>query len=143
VTASQDPEAPIWLFDGHCALCSWAIRFTLNHEREPRIRFVAITSQEGQYIALRHGIDPNDPGTFLFIEKGRALAKSDAALAVAGYLAGLPRLLRLTRLIPRPMRDRLYDWIARNRYRLFGRIDTCERPDPTQHHRFVLPERQA
>jgi predicted DCC family thiol-disulfide oxidoreductase YuxK len=76
-------------------------------------------------------------------KNGRVLAKSDAALAVAQHLAGFPRLLRFARLIPRPMRDRLYDWIARNRYRLFGRIDTCERPDPTRRHRFVLPEKQV
>lgn len=143
MTASQDSEAPIWLFDSHCALCSWAIRFTLTHEREPRIRFVAISSQEGQTIALRHGIDLDDPQTFLFIENGQALAKSDAALAVAGHLASFPFLLRFARLIPLPVRDKLYDCIARNRYKLFGRTDTCGRPDLNQRHRFILPERQA
>lgn len=140
MTEQRDTEAPIWLFDAHCVLCSRAVRYTLRHERKPRIRFVAIRSAEGRRIAQRHGVDPEDPQTFLFIEDGRALSKSDGVLALMGHLSGPARLLAPSKLIPRPIRNWLYDLVASNRYRLFGRLSTCEFPDPAQHHRFVLPE---
>jgi predicted DCC family thiol-disulfide oxidoreductase YuxK len=132
--------APVWLFDSACVLCSASVRYTLAHERAGRIRFVAIRSGEGRAIAARHGIDPDDPHTFLFIEDGRALARFDGVLALARHLSGPARLLGPARVLPRPSRDALYDLVARNRYRLFGRRSACERPDPRQRHRFVLPE---
>ena len=131
---------PVWLYDGVCVLCSGSVRYTLRHERDHAIRFVAIQSREGRALALAHGIDPDDPESFLFIENGRALAKSDGVLALLRHLDGPARLLLIGRALPRPVRDWLYDRVARNRYRLFGQKTTCEMPDPSQRHRFSLPE---
>jgi predicted DCC family thiol-disulfide oxidoreductase YuxK len=136
----MDTPGPIWLYDGVCVLCSGAVQYTLRHEREPTIRFVAIQSREGRALAQAHGIDPDDPESFLFIEGGKALAKSDGVLALLRYLRGPARLLRIGSVLPRAMRDWLYDRVARNRYRWFGRKDRCERPDLAQRHRFTLPE---
>jgi predicted DCC family thiol-disulfide oxidoreductase YuxK len=133
-------DAPIWLYDGVCVLCSGGVRYTLKHEREQAMRFVAIQSREGRELALAHGIDPDDPDSFLFIENGRALPKSDGVLALVRHLDGPARLLLLGRFLPRPVRDWLYDRVARNRYRLLGRKSSCEMPDPGQRHRFSLPE---
>lgn len=133
-------EAPIWLYDGVCILCVGSVQYTLKHERSPAIRFIAIQSPEGRALAKRHGIDPDDPVTFLFIERGRAWPKSDGVLALVEHLNGPARLLKAGWLLPRPARDWLYDRLARNRYRLFGRKDACGLPDPAQRHRFVLPE---
>lgn len=132
--------APIWLYDGVCVLCSGGVRYTLKHERDHAIRFVAIQSREGRALALAHGIDPDTPESFLFIENGRALAKSAGVLALLDHLDGPARLLLAGRLLPKPLRDWLYDRVARNRYRLFGQKTACEMPDPTQRHRFTLPE---
>lgn len=132
--------APIWLYDGVCVLCSGGVRYTLKHERDHAIRFVAIQSREGRALALAHGIDPDTPESFLFIENGRALAKSAGVLALLDHLDGPARLLLAGRLLPKPLRDWLYDRVARNRYRLFGQKTACEMPDPAQRHRFTLPE---
>lgn len=132
--------APIWLYDGVCVLCSGAVHYTLRHERDPAIRFVAIQSREGRALAQVHGIDPDDPESFLFIESGKALAKSDGVLALLRHLRGPARLLLVGSVLPRAMRDWLYDRVARNRYRMFGQKTACERPDPTQRHRFSLPD---
>lgn len=137
MTSASDP---IWLYDGVCVLCSGGVRYALRHERDRTIRFVAIQSGEGRALARAHGLDADDPDSFLFIEEGRALKKSDGALALAEHLGGPVRLLLLGRFLPRPWRDWLYDRLARNRYRLFGRKETCDRPDPAMRHRFVLPE---
>ena len=134
------PSGPIWLYDGVCVLCSGAVQYTLRHEREPAIRFVAIQSREGRALAQAHGIDPDDPESFLFIEDGKALAKSDGVLALLRHLRGPARLLRIGAVLPQAMRDWLYDRVARNRYRWFGQKTACERPDPAQRHRFTLPE---
>ena len=132
--------APIWLYDGVCVLCSGGVRYTLRHERDHDIRFVAIQSREGRELAQAHGIGPDEPDSFLFIENGRAQAKSDGVLALARHLNGPARLLLLGRALPKAWRDWLYDRVARNRYRLFGQKTSCEMPDPAQRHRFTLPE---
>lgn len=136
----MDTPGPIWLYDGVCVLCSGAVQYTLRHEREPAIRFVAIQSREGRALAQAHDIDPDDPESFLFIEDGKALAKSDGVLALLQHLRGPARLLRIGSVLPRAMRDWLYDRVARNRYRWFGQKTACEMPDPTQRHRFSLPD---
>ena len=133
-------SAPIWLYDGVCVLCSGGVRYTLRHERDHEIRFVAIQSQEGRALAQDHGIDPDEPDSFLFIENGRALAKSDGVLALTRHLNGPARLLLLGKALPKRWRDWLYDRVARNRYRLFGEKDTCEIPAPATRHRFTLPD---
>lgn len=134
------PSGPIWLYDGVCVLCSGAVQYTLRHERAPAIRFVAIQSRKGRALAQAHGIDPDDPESFLFIEDGKALAKSDGVLALMRHLRGPARLLLVGAVLPRAIRDWLYDRVARNRYRWFGQKTACERPDPAQRHRFTLPE---
>ncbi|CAN7496379.1 thiol-disulfide oxidoreductase DCC family protein [Bosea sp. LjRoot237] len=133
-------SAPIWLYDGVCVLCSSGVRYTLRHERDHAIRFVAIQSHEGRELARSHGIDPDEPDSFLFIENGKALAKSDGVLALVSHLNGPARQLLVGGALPKRWRDWLYDRVARNRYRLFGKKDSCEIPDPATRHRFTLPD---
>jgi predicted DCC family thiol-disulfide oxidoreductase YuxK len=130
-----------WLFDGVCVLCSRAVRYTLVHERTTStIRFVAIQSAEGRALARAHGIDPDQPDSFLFIENGKALAKSDGVIALSQHLKGPVHFIALGRILPKRLRDWLYDRVARNRYRLFGRSQSCMQPDAAMRSRFVLPE---
>jgi predicted DCC family thiol-disulfide oxidoreductase YuxK len=133
-------HAPIWLFDNACVLCSRAVRYVLKHERKPDIRFVAIKSQEGRAIAARHGIDPDNPETFLFIENEVTLEKSDGVLALLKHVGGPARLLSLAAVLPRIVRDFAYDLIASNRYRLFGKTNLCRAPDGAELRRFTFPE---
>lgn len=131
--------APVWLYDGACILCSGGVRYALRHERVPRMRFVSIQSSEGRALARAHGLDPDQPTSFLFLEQGKALARSDGVLALIRHLGGPARMLLAGRMLPRSWRDRIYDVVARNRYKL-GRRDACEVPDPKQRHRFTLPD---
>jgi len=131
--------APIWLYDGDCVLCSASVAHTLRWERTPAIRFVAIQSGEGRALAARYGIDANNPETFLFVEDGVAHPKSDAVIALARRLNGPARAILALQILPHAWRDWLYDRLARNRYRWFGRRPNCLIPDAATRARFVLP----
>lgn len=129
---------PIWLFDSVCALCSRGVQYALRFEREPRMRFVAIQSAIGRDLAKRYGVDPDEPDTFLFIENGQALEKSDAVIALSRHLGGPARIASLFRFLPERLRDAAYELIARNRYRVFGKRESCLVPAADQRDRFVL-----
>ncbi len=131
-------QDPIWLFDSHCVLCSRGVQYTLRHEKAPRIQFIAIQSNDGRALAKRHGLDPDDPATFLLIESEQALERSDAVIALSHHLKGPARVLPLFRFLPKRLRDAIYDVVARNRYRIFGKIETCMIPTPAMRNRFVL-----
>jgi predicted DCC family thiol-disulfide oxidoreductase YuxK len=134
-------DPPIFLFDGVCVLCSRSVAFVLKHERAPVIRFVAIQSLEGKALAKAHGIDPDDPNSFLFIVNGIALPKSDGIAALAGYFRAPWSLIsRAICIFPSPIRDWFYDRIARNRYRIFGKCESCLIPTPETRQRFSLPD---
>ncbi len=131
---------PIWLYDGVCVLCSRAVRYVMRYERRPEIRFVAIQSTEGRALAARFGIDPDNPDTFLFVEGSEAHGRSDGVLALLRHVGGPARLLLIGRLLPVRWRDRVYDAVAKNRYRLFGRYDSCPTVPVSERHRFTLPD---
>ena len=132
--------SPVFLYDGVCMLCSRSVHYVLRHEKRSDIRFVAIQSPEGQALAAEFGIDPNDPETFVFVDGGRALTRSDGVLALLAHVGGPARLLGFGRWLPRRLRDGCYDLVARHRYRLFGRSDRCLPVDVAVRHRFSLPE---
>lgn len=135
----KDTSAPIYLFDGECILCSRAVAYMLEHEIEPVTRFVAIQSGEGRALARDHTIDPDDPESFLYIESGTPYEKSDAVFVIARRVRGPARLIRLARILPKPIRDYGYDLIAKHRYKIFGKTDSCYVPTSETRHRFVLP----
>ena len=116
------------------------MRFVLAHERAPLTRFVAIKSGEGRALAAKHGVDPDDPSSFLLIDAGQAWRESDAALRLTRYLAAPWSWLAGLRFVPRPLRDAAYRLIARHRYRLFGRSDACIVPGAETRARFVLDD---
>jgi predicted DCC family thiol-disulfide oxidoreductase YuxK len=134
-------DTPIWLFDGMCVLCSASVAFTIRHERLPAtIRFVAIQSGEGRALATAHGIDADDPQSFLFYDRSLVFDKSDGVVELCRHLRWPWRAGIVLKIVPRHIRDWLYDRIARNRYAWFGRRDTCVVPDAATRARFVLPD---
>lgn len=140
VESDRPGSSPVWLYDGLCVFCSRSVLFVLRHERDHLIRFVAIQSDEGRALALRHGIDPELPDTFLFVENGAVLGKSDGVAAVFAHLRPPWSLAAALTVLPRSMRDWLYDRLARNRYRLMGKRSACMPPPPELRARFVTPE---
>ncbi len=130
--------APIYLFDGHCVLCSRAVQYVLRHEKSPDMRFIAISSAEGRELATANDIDPDNPESFLIIEKGVVHRSSDAILVSARYIGGIHKIALIGKILPRPLRDWLYGLIAKNRYKVFGRTEACFVPSPEDRERFVL-----
>jgi predicted DCC family thiol-disulfide oxidoreductase YuxK len=121
------PEGTV-LYDGVCVICSRWFRFVAARDPEARFRFTAVQDPLGQRLAAALGIDPVFPETNALVIDGTAWLKSDAGIEVLRRLPGW-RWARHFRRIPRPLRDWLYDRVARNRYRLFGRTETCMVPD--------------
>jgi len=132
-----DPNTPggmkspygLILFDGVCILCSAGCGFVSKRDRRHYFRFIAIQSPEGRPLAEQLGIDPDHPDSFVFVAKGQAFVKSEAALRIARELP-FWRLIYPIHFIPSLIRDAIYDWIARNRYRWFGLRQVCLLPNP-------------
>ena len=122
------PDDDVILFDGACVFCSRWVRFVLARDATVRFRFTPIQSPYGARLAQALGIDPDDPDTNAVIHGGVAYFKSDGALTV---LSCLPRWswVRVLFAVPRPLRDAVYNVVAKNRYRIFGKYDACIVPD--------------
>ena len=116
------------LYDGVCVFCSRWIRFVAARDKARRFRFTAIQSGYGTRLAQAFGINPDDPDTNAVVHGGAAYFKSDAALTVLSMLPGW-RWVRALRFIPKPLRDGVYNLVARNRYRIFGKYEECFVPD--------------
>jgi predicted DCC family thiol-disulfide oxidoreductase YuxK len=119
------PDDGVILYDGVCVLCSAWVRFVVKRDVARRFRFTPIQSPYGRALATKLGIDPDDPDTNAVVLGGRALRRSDAALAVVATLPGWSWVKAL-RLVPRVLRDAVYVLIARTRYRVFGRHEACD-----------------
>lgn len=125
------------LIDGQCVLCNGSFRFVARRDPEVAFRFAAIQGEWGRWAAGRLGIDPDDPDTFAVVLGGRALIKSEGAIQILRRLPGW-RWTGLLLAIPRPIRDWVYDRVAQNRYRLFGRLDTCPMPSPDLRRHMIV-----
>jgi predicted DCC family thiol-disulfide oxidoreductase YuxK len=112
------------LYDGVCVFCSRWIRFIAARDTDSRFRFTAIQSGYGTRLARAFGIDPDNPDTNAVIHGGEAYFKSDAALTVLSNLPGWG-WVRALRAVPKPLRDAVYNLVARNRYRIFGKYEEC------------------
>lgn len=128
---------PVIVFDGVCLLCNAWVDFLLRHDRRARYRFAAMQGATGRRLLQAHGLDADDPSSFLLVEGDRAWMNTVAMLRVVGGLGGAWPLIGVLRLVPSPLRDVLYRAIARNRYRLFGRTAQCRVPEPTHAARFL------
>lgn len=145
--ADVRPEADVLhdhalvLFDGVCNLCNGAVNFIIDRDPEGYFTFAALQSEEAAPLLARFGRPPasltDAPDSIVLIEDGRLHERSAAALRIARRL-GLPwSLLYAGIVIPKPLRDALYGWIAANRYRWFGKQDACRIPTPDLRVRFL------
>lgn len=137
-----EPGGAIIVFDGVCVLCNGWVGFLLRHDRRGRYRFAAMQSDAGRALLGAHGLDPDDPASFLLIEHDveaapRMSTNSDAIRRVLVGLGGIWRLAHAIALVPRPLRDAAYRWLARNRYRWFGKHAACSLPAPEHRQRFL------
>lgn len=121
---------PIILFDAECVLCSANAQFILTHDTARRYRLASMQGDVGAALFRQHGIDPTDPDTILVIDGDHVLRDSDAVLSIYVGLGWPWRLASAARIVPKALRDPVYRWVARNRYRIFGRRDSCWLPRP-------------
>jgi predicted DCC family thiol-disulfide oxidoreductase YuxK len=136
-STSKSITDALMVFDGVCNFCSGYVRLVNAMDADGVIHFTAIQSEYGRRLAQRFGVDPDDPATFLFIDRGQALEGTDAMAAMMARLRSPWRWLRFLKLIPRPLRDAVYRWTARNRYRLLGKRTACMTPSPALRARFI------
>ena len=141
--SESDEANPIILYDGVCGLCNRLVQFLLKRDKHGRLRFASLQSEFAERVLTRHGIDPKDLDTVQIVvayerPDERVLGRSDAILR-AGEELGMPWnvLATIARIVPRALRDVVYRFVARNRYRVFGKYETCMLPDPKQRHRFL------
>lgn len=143
---SGEDTSPVLFFDGTCNLCNGSVQFILDHERNHELRFAPLQSDVarsllgkalGEERARELAAPDRDPGTMILLEEGRAHLRSTGALRTARYLRAPWRLAAAMLLVPRPLRDLVYGWVAKNRYRWFGKTESCRVPTPELRARFL------
>jgi predicted DCC family thiol-disulfide oxidoreductase YuxK len=131
------PEETVALFDGTCKLCNGWARFIIHHDPAHRIQLCAVQSPEGQKLLSWAGLPQDKFNTIVLISNGQVFLRSAAMFEILHRLPAPWRWLMIARVVPGTFRDWLYDKIALNRYKLFGRYDTYRLPEPDHDRRFL------
>lgn len=139
MTAEPEPQHSIVVFDGVCVLCSRWVRFLLKYDHDDRFRFASMQSASGHRLLREYGLDPQAPQSLLLLEQGRGYTDTEAIARVLGSLEQRRwhALSAAILFVPMALRDPIYRFIARHRYRIFGRTETCYAPSAEQRARFM------
>jgi predicted DCC family thiol-disulfide oxidoreductase YuxK len=133
----MDTSGPILFFDGVCNLCNGAVQTVIRHDRRGQLRFASLQSELAAELLPPLGIDPDALNSLVLYHHGRVYTKSDGALRTARLMGGSFAYLDYLRVFPTLLRDAVYGFVARNRYRWFGREASCILPKPEWRDRFV------
>ena len=137
---SEMPNPHIVIFDGVCNFCNEAVNFIIKRDPRGVFAFAPMQSRCGQSLIQKYNIPEVGIDTLLLIKNGRSYLRTDAALEITKDLSGLWFFLRALKIVPRPLRGYFYKVFARNRYKLFGKRDTCMIPAPEVRSRFINDE---
>lgn len=132
-----EPNFPVLLFDGVCNLCNASVQWVLQRDRAERFRFAALQSEAGQALLARFDLNAEHFDTVVLVDGDRVFTRSDAALEILRSLGAPWSGLALLRWLPLGFRNAVYDWVARNRYRWFGRQEKCLLPRKEWASRFL------
>lgn len=136
MTDSQ--EGPVLFFDGVCNLCTGAVKFIIRHDKKKRFRFASLQSNAGlKAIQEIEAVVGKVPDSLILLHNGKYYWKSDAALRTVGLSSGWLSILQVFMIVPRFIRDSVYDLVARKRYMWFGRKDKCMLPTAELKSRFL------
>ena len=130
-------DRPVVLFDGVCNLCNGSVLFIIKRDAQSKLKFASLQSEYGEEQMKRFNLPPSALNSVLLIKNGRLFQKSNAALEIARMLDGMWPWMYAFKIVPIVIRDFVYDWIAKNRYRWFGKKDGCMIPTPQMKARFV------
>jgi len=133
----EPPDRPVVLFDGVCNLCNGVVAFLLPRDSDGRLLFAPLQSDAARELLACHDLPTESLDSVVLVEGERAYRKSDAVIRIAELLGWPYRFARVGRLLPRGVRDRLYDLVAEHRYAVFGRRDRCAVPDEDVRDRFL------
>jgi predicted DCC family thiol-disulfide oxidoreductase YuxK len=127
----------VLLFDGLCHLCDGGVRFVVAHDQAERIHFAPIQGELGRRLYAEQGLDAEAPNTMLLVTREQVFRASDAVIEIARRLGGAWKLAVLGKVIPKGLRDAAYSFVARNRYKWFGKHETCLMPTPELRRRML------
>ena len=127
----------IIFFDGVCNFCNFWVNFILRRDKEDVFRFTALQSEKAKEFTHKINLDISNPDTFILFADGKFYTKSTAALKVCKELKSPIRLLYPFIVLPKFLRDFIYDLVARNRYKIFGKRDTCRLPSSDEREKFL------
>ncbi|BCG91885.1 thiol-disulfide oxidoreductase DCC family protein [Mesorhizobium sp. 131-2-1] len=133
----HDPSRPLIVFDGVCVFCSGFVRTVVRLDREKRFRFATAQSPLGEALFRKHGLRTDSYDTSLTLVDNEAFTQLDGFIAVMAELGWPWRAAKALLVLPRPLRDWIYDRVAKNRYALFGRKDSCEIPSAELRERLI------
>lgn len=133
----SDNESHILLFDGVCNLCNGFVNFIIKKDTKKTFKFAPLQSKNGQELLKKFNLPTEDFDSFVFLNNGEYFIKSSAGLHVLKELEGAWKLLYILILIPRPLRDFVYNIISKTRYKIFGKRNTCMVPTPDIKQRFL------
>jgi predicted DCC family thiol-disulfide oxidoreductase YuxK len=141
-SSSGSERTHLVLYDGICALCNRVVQFVLTHDRRGVFRFASLQSATGRAVVERYGGDPLEVTSLYVVtdyrtSDARAFTRSQAALIIASQLGWPWKAMRVVGVLPTALLDRVYDVVARTRYRVFGRYEQCPIPTPEFRSRFV------
>lgn len=128
---------PVVLFDGVCNLCNSSVQFLIRKDKQIRLRFASLQSDFGQTILQKFNLPQNNFSSFVLLEGEKIYLRSSAALRVAYYLGGFWKIFQIFWLVPPFIRNAIYDFIAKNRYKWFGKKAECMMPSPELKERFL------
>lgn len=135
--ALSNIKQPVILFDGVCSLCNGAVQYVLKHDAQKQFQFASLQSNFGQQVLAKYNLSKTNFSSFILLENDKIYLKSTAALLVAKQLEGAASWLYFFRVIPTFIRDGVYNFIANNRYKWFGKQDACWLPTPALKARFL------
>ena len=131
------PNKPLVLFDGVCNLCNGSVQFLIRHDPKGKLMFAALQSNKGQEILKHFGMKTDNLDSFVLVEDGQAYIKSTGVLRELKILGGFFSLFYGLIIVPTPIRDFFYNFVAKNRYRFFGKKEFCMIPTPELKARFL------
>jgi len=137
LTSTAEAGRPVILFDGVCNLCTGSVRFVIERDSRKQFRFASLQSPVAEKLLGPQRNEADRLESVVLVVGARIYRKSSAALLIVRRLDGLWPLLSVLLAIPRPLRDAVYDWIGRRRYRMFGKRAACWKPQPELADRFL------